>query len=192
MAPPKTLKDLQLAQRNHDISFHRDVFYRSSPDRVRHYCLHFGKYVGRLAKAPSDGEGLNAVLSSTLTDAAIICLALSDVLNVDLDEQLESAFGKPSKAGIEGWAALIDVSGTTMPASQVRDFTMMRGAQATGDLCKVAESLDHIEAFDPRSALLEALVAWLSVILVASTQLRFDLLSGIEARWREVEKKRVT
>lgn len=192
MTAAKSLRDYQLAQRNHDIAFHRDVFYRSSSDRLRHYCLHFAKYVGRLARAPPEGEELAKVLKATVVDATIICLALSDVLNVDLDEQLEGAFGKPAKPGAGGWASIIDVSRSEMGIEKLREFALHRGGEATGDLCKVAESLDHIEALDPRTALTEGLIAWLSLVIVCSQHLKIDLFGEVEARWREIEKKRVT
>ncbi len=192
MPAPKSLRELQRAQRDHDQAFHRDVFQRSSPDRVRHYCLHYGKYVGRLARAPPSGDELEAALKSTLTDAMIITLAFSDVLNVDLDEQLEAAFGKPSKAGLSGWTASIDISKSRMTPPETRDYAFEKGALATGDLCKVAESLDHIESFDPRSRLIEGLIAWLALLLVSSSHLNFDLVQAVEARWKEIERKRVT
>jgi hypothetical protein len=192
MPAPKQLKELQIAQRAHDQAFHRDVFHLSSPDRVKHYCLHFAKYVGRIARETGDDEALRQTLRATLTDAAIICLALSDVLNVDLDEQLEAAFGKPSKVGLLGWSLLVDSSSEGMDLGRVRSYAFEKGAVATGELCKVAESLDHIEALDAKSRLVEGLVAWLAVLLVCSHQLELDLAGALEARWKDIEKKRVT
>lgn len=192
MAGPKGFKDLQIAQREHDQAFHRDVFYRSSPARLRHYCLHYGKYVGRVARETAEGEELNKSLQSTLTDAMVISLALSDVLNVSLDNELEAAFGKPARAGLAGWASTIDTSKKKMALSQVRMYFLERGAVATGDLCKVAESLDHIEGLEPKSRLIEGLVAWLALILVCASNLGLDLEQSIEARWKEVEHKRIT
>ena len=192
MPANKNLKDLQIAQRTHDQSFHRDVFHLASPERVKHYCLHFAKYVGRIARERGEDEVLKRTLQTTLTDAMIISLAFSDVLNVDLDEKLEEAFGKPSKAGLEGWASLIDSAKEPMELDGLRSYVFERGATATGELCKVAESLDHIESLEPRSLLVEGLVAWLAVILVAAHHLPMDLAANVESRWKEIERKRVT
>jgi hypothetical protein len=192
MSVVKSLKELQIAQRTHDQSFHRDVFHLSSSDRVKHYCLHYAKYVGRVAKEADDGEELQRTLKRTLTDGMIISLAFSDVLNVDLDEQLESAFGKRKEPVLDGWYALIDTTKNRMEPSEVRSYFLERGATATGDLCKVAESLDHIESLEPRSLLVEGLVAWLALILVSARHMALDLVPSVEARWKVVEQKRVT
>jgi hypothetical protein len=192
MVAAKSLQELQVAQRNHDHLFHRDVFHLSSPERVKHYCLHFAKYVGRIARETGEGTELKRTLQATLTDAMIISLAFSDVLNVDLDGQLEEAFGNRAKPGLEGWVAVIDSGKKPMGLSEIRSYAFERGASATGELCKVAESLDHIESLEPRSLLLEGLVAWLAVILVCAHHLQFDLVAAVEARWKDVERKRVT
>ena len=192
MAAPKNLKELQIAQRTHDQQFHRDVFHLASPERVKHYCLHFAKYVGRIVRETGDEEELKATLQVTLIDAMIISLAFSDVLNVDLDEALEATFGKRAKPGLDGWVSLIDTAKKPMDLSEVRAYAFEKGATATGELCKVAESLDHIESLDPRSLLTEGLIAWLALILVSANHLHIDLVASVETRWKEIERKRVT
>ena len=192
MVAQMTFKDLQHAQRVHDERYHREVFNLSSPERVKHYCLHLAKYVGRFARNTGSDDELLETLRSTLTDAMIISLALSDILNIDIDEQLEREFGKRFKPGFEGWASVIDDSGKKMELPEIREYALKGCAEATGTLCRVAESFDRIESLDHRSLLIEGLLSWLSILIVSANQISLNLPLSIQARWKEVEQKQVS
>jgi len=56
------LPRLQREQFHHDKRNHSDIFCLSKHDRLKHYGLHFAKYVGRLARGPAEPKPSNQTL----------------------------------------------------------------------------------------------------------------------------------
>lgn len=67
----------QHIQYDHDLSNHFDILSLSRSDRLKHYGLHFAKYVGRLARGSEEPKSR----AETLTDAFLVALSTANALN---------------------------------------------------------------------------------------------------------------
>ncbi|WP_172297756.1 hypothetical protein [Pseudoruegeria sp. HB172150] len=73
--------EAQKAQHEHDLRNHFDILSLHKVDRLKHYGLHFAKYVGRLAR----GNLEEKPYSVTLTDAYLVCLSAANTLHQRLE-----------------------------------------------------------------------------------------------------------
>src|SRR5262245_33963922 len=76
------LARLQREQYRHDQRNHSDIACLAKSDRLKHYGLHFAKYVGRLAR----GDIQIHSVDKTITDTALICLSAANTLHQRLDQ----------------------------------------------------------------------------------------------------------
>jgi hypothetical protein len=74
MLSSNELPRLQCEQFHHDQRNHLDILCMPKPDRLKHYGLHFAKYVGRLARGSAEPKPQK----QTLVDALLISLSASD------------------------------------------------------------------------------------------------------------------
>lgn len=70
----------QQDQFEHDRKSHTDILYLHKLERLKHYGLHFAKYVGRLAKGPES----DIPLEQTLLDTLLISLSSANALSLML------------------------------------------------------------------------------------------------------------
>ena len=114
------LRQLQRDQHSHDMRNHFDILSLHKADRIKHYGLHFAKYVGRLARESAEPKPV----SRTLTDAFLVNLSAANTLVQDLGaaEFDTHAFGPQ----IDGLRILAD---------------------ATGRFADACEKIDHLEEF---------------------------------------------
>ena len=128
---------MQRDQYRHDMRNHFDILALHKHDRLKHYGLHFAKYVGRIARSPMDRE----VLVRTLVDTMLISLSAANTLHQDV---ASSKFEYPP-----------DFQG-----SDPLHFL----ADAAGRFADACEKIDHLEDFVPmaRAANLDILVWVLS------------------------------
>jgi hypothetical protein len=147
------LATLQCEQFAHDQRNHWDIACLSRADRLKHYGLHFAKYVGRLARGPRE----RISLERTVIDTALINLSAANVLHQRLDqaERLDQGMGSE-----------LDPLGTL--------------ADAAGRFADACEKIDHLEDFFPiaRSAN-EDVLRW---VLAVSIAFKIDLLGAIRSR----------
>jgi hypothetical protein len=73
---------LQQEQFSHDKRNHCEILSLDKNDRLKHYGLHFCKYVGRLARGIEEAKPA----SRTITDAALVCLSAANTLHQRLAE----------------------------------------------------------------------------------------------------------
>ena len=72
---------LQREQHAHDQRNHADILHLSKNDRLKHYGLHFAKYVGRLAR----GSGEPKSVERTVIDTFLVCLSAANTLHQELN-----------------------------------------------------------------------------------------------------------
>src|SRR5580704_11293343 len=102
---PNDLAELQKEQFRHDQRNHADIACLPKPDRLKHFGLHFAKYVGRLARGSSEGIPVDR----TITDTALVCLSAANTLHQRLEQCTLS--GRQSYLQIDPMLPLADAAG---------------------------------------------------------------------------------
>ena len=112
---------LQQDQFEHDQRNHSDIICLHKNDRLKHYGLHFAKYVGRLAR------GRNEVISveRTVIDCTLVSLSAANTLHQNLSE-LE----------------VLDAE----TKQKTKDILSL--ADAAGRFSDACEKIDHMEEFN--------------------------------------------
>jgi len=113
------LLTLQREQFTHDRRNHSDVVFLGKADRLKHYGLHFAKYVGRLVRA---GEPIS--LERTVVDTVLVSLSAANTLSQNL-----------------GTLQLPD------PAAGYLADRLVDLADAAGRFADACEKIDHLEPF---------------------------------------------
>jgi hypothetical protein len=151
------LAQLQREQYVHDQRNHFDILCLPKPDRLKHYGLHFAKYVGRLARGDFEIQSLER----TITDTTLVCLSAANTLHQRLDNC------EPTKHVLD---LQIDI---------IRPL-----ADAAGRFADACEKIDHLEDFlsIARHAN-EDILYW---ILAVAGERQFDLQASIRARRSEL------
>ena len=91
MLSSQELRRLQREQHAHDMRNHFDIISLHKTERLKHYGLHFAKYVGRLARESTELKPIER----TLVDALLVGLSTANTLHQDLsNEQFGSAHRK--------------------------------------------------------------------------------------------------
>lgn len=129
------LKGWQISQQKHDLSNHFDIICLHKSDRMKHYGLHFAKYVGRLARNRHN----ESELKRTLVDAFLIALSAANCMNQKLE--IKSSFDRPTD----------------------NDFDFYFLADAVGRFADACEKIDHFE--ECRNIAIEANLDILSWII---------------------------
>ena len=110
--------DLQAEQFRHDQRNHSDIICLPKPDRLKHYGLHFAKYVGRLARKNELKTPIR-----TMTDTALVALSAANTLHQRLVRE-------------------------EIGASGTRETDLfLQYADAAGRFADACEKIDHLEDF---------------------------------------------
>jgi hypothetical protein len=113
---------LQREQYSHDRRNHSDILHLSKTDRLKHYGLHFAKYVGRLARGPDEAKSLER----TVVDTFLVCLSAANTLHQELS------------------SAALDLGSRTKENDPIYIL-----ADAAGRFADACEKVDHMEEFIP-------------------------------------------
>jgi hypothetical protein len=114
------MRQLQCDQYAHDSRNHSDIWSLHKTQRLKHYGLHFAKYVGRIARGTAEPKHL----LRTLTDTFLINLSAANTLHQDLSAEVfpHQSFG---------------------PRPEIlRDL-----AEPVGRFADACEKIDHLEEF---------------------------------------------
>jgi hypothetical protein len=142
----------QKTQQEHDLANHFEILCLHKVDRLKHYGLHYSKYVGRLARHQDD----LAVLKSTLVDAFLISLSAANSLN----------------------QRLYKIEFKHVKSKNAVDFYDL--ADAVGRFADGCEKIDHLESF--RDLVIESnadIVMW---ILSKSAEIDLDIDTAVAER----------
>lgn len=115
-----TLLEWQSAQHKHDQRNHSDIACLHKTDRLKHYGLHFAKYVGRLARGESDPISMER----TIVDTALVCLSAANTLHQKLD-----------------------IPGDNLVHKDLENDNFKPLADAAGRFADACEKIDHMEEF---------------------------------------------
>lgn len=154
------LAQLQREQYLHDQRNHFDIICLPKPDRLKHYGLHFAKYVGRLARGDLEVQSVER----TITDTALVCLSAANTLHQRLDKS-------------EGTKRALDLQ-----------IDMLRPlADAAGRFADACEKIDHLEDFPSIARRAnEDILNW---ILDVAGERQLDLRASIRTRRRELVER---
>ena len=155
----KTLLKWQKDQFKHDSRNHTDVVFLHRFAKLRHYGLHFAKYVGRLARGKREEKSIK----QTVIDTLLVCLSSANTMTQELDEVKST---KGFKTNSEELKNLADFVGT---------FT---------DAC---EKIDHFEEFVKMAK--ESNQNILSWVLKASIKNKINIPLGLKERRKELAKR---
>jgi hypothetical protein len=149
---------LQRDQHAHDMRNHFDIMSLHKTDRLKHYGLHFAKYVGRLARESAERKPVER----TLVDTLLVGLSAANTLHQDLSNEQFDA--------------------TTHRGSQLDPLRTF--ADAAGRFADACEKIDHLEEFLPIAKLANRdVVNW---VMCAADERSFDFASAIRSRRKEL------
>lgn len=175
---------LQHAQLRHDERYHRDILLLSVSDRMKHFTLHFAKYVGYLVEALDQND--QDQYKKVLVDAFIIGLASANTLNIDLGKLVDER-REPMPEDLHNLGRAIRRE-LGRPEDD-RMWIVKQLARQTARLSKACESLDHVESYPYRTVMEDAVVGLFKIILAEQSEqymdiskLSTDRLSGVENR----------
>ena len=181
------------AQRDHDMMFHRDIFYMDHADRFKHVVLHYTKYSRRLANLILDEKQNDydhvIVMKKTLIDSFIMTLNLTEIFNVhfnDTEGSLHDTQKYLIKKQPEMYAHLSE--GTR---DEVIMAFLLEYLKICGYLAKVAEELDHLFMEVHRNAVEEQIKKMLVLHLIAGDIWNTEYWCQVPRRWKEIEEKRI-
>jgi hypothetical protein len=106
---------LQQGQFAHDQRNHSDITCLHKNDRLKHYGLHFAKYVGRLARGSSE----TISRERTIIDCTLVSLSAANTLHQNLSEVV--VLDGDTLHGIEATLAFADAAGRFSDACEKID-----------------------------------------------------------------------
>lgn len=151
---------LQKEQYRHDKRNHQDILSLHKTERLKHYGLHFCKYVGRIARGVSEQKPS----TRTAIDTLLVCLSAANTLHQRLSDCVSDNFRFGSQ---------VDV---------LRPF-----ADAAGRFADACEKIDHLEEFMPLARSANADV--FSWVLAFAYENKIELKSELEGRRRELAER---
>ncbi|MEQ1941487.1 hypothetical protein ABMA32_03595 [Mesorhizobium sp. VNQ89] len=150
---------LQQEQYRHDHRNHTDILHLSKNDRLKHYGLHFAKYVGRLAR----GEADPIPHDRTIIDTLLVSLSAANTLHQHLT----------APAPLSKDARQID---------PLRTY-----ADAAGRFADACEKIDHLEEFIPIARKANAdIMTW---ALHTAEEREIDLQQALRTRRGELRAR---
>jgi hypothetical protein len=147
---------LQREQHSHDKRNHADILCLPKPDRLKHYGLHFAKYVGRLARGIDEPKSIER----TIVDTFLVGLSAANTLHQDL-----------SSANV-----------STCRSNQIDPIYTL--ADAAGRFADACEKIDHLEEFMPIAR--QANIDVLKWTIEHAAERNVDLEAAVKCRRREL------
>lgn len=160
MVSPSEIAHLQRSQYAHDMRNHFDILSLHKTERLKHYGLHFAKYVGRLARETSEQKPIEG----TIVDALLITLSAANTLHQDLSK--EDFFSTTKNRQVD----------------PLRKF-----ADAAGRFADACEKIDHLEDFVPVAR--EANGDILKWLVQEASERNFKLEPAVKQRREELASR---
>jgi len=175
---------LQWAQLKHDEAYHKDVVILPLAQRMKHMALHNAKYTAYFMDAAEQGD--DDRLGRTLTDAFIIALASANTLNQDLGREVDEL------RAVSSLQALGTGFASSLPRNRDDPLWVMRQyVRHNGQLAKLCESWDHLEAVPFRDGMKDCNRALFRSVLAEAAARGMDLAGTYRARIRAVETRSI-
>lgn len=179
------LEEIQWKQLQHDETYHKDIWLLTVQQRITHMVLHLSKYSSKLTIAAFKED--SEVLQKTVIDALIIVFSSSNIFNKLLCEIALSP--------LEADATEINKLAEYLYKSQKFDHfnpatsLSLSVLEQTGKMCKVVESLDHLESVEFRGSIIDSLISLFRNLLAFAYYIGIDDIAlRIGNRLFQVEK----
>jgi hypothetical protein len=157
MLPITDLLRFQRDQYNHDRRNHTDILNLPKNDRLKHYGLHFAKYVGRLARGAEEPKSVER----TVVDTFLVCLSAANTLHQEFNS--------------------IHFTAQTR-AHQVDPVYVL--ADAAGRFADACEKIDHVEEFIPLAQQANAdVMQW---VMTITSERQINLEPAMRLRRKEL------
>jgi hypothetical protein len=157
MISPHEMANLQRTQYAHDMRNHFDILSLHKNDRLKHYGLHFAKYVGRLAREDAELKPIDR----TLVDALLVSLSTANTLHQDLSRH-----------------------SFTFTTGRQQIDSLRNLADAAGRFADACEKIDHMEEFLPIAR--KANQDILNWLIQQANDRQLDLVQAVEERRGEL------
>jgi hypothetical protein len=187
MSAKNQLLKLQFIQLDHDKCFHPDILSLPVQRRICHMALHFAKYAGKLTLAKQNHD--RELLLATLVDAFIICLTVGNMFNKQISD-LDCLKDVPDEPDVNNFARKLIVS-EKISKDDVFTYAAEMLTIEAGKIAKAVESLDHLEDYPYKKAILDGLNRIVQIVLVSFSFADIDLFKSTCARLETVEKKSI-
>ena len=185
MTAAQILKKLHKVQKEHDARAHRDIYYLSYPNRMKHLTFHTAKYAGRLAHRETPRNKLEI----TIVDAFIIALSACDILQIDFAETLVGEDEMREAQDLKSLGVILGKGEVTKDS--VLDWYFRQLATIAGSMGKACESLDHMEPVPYREILSGAIIELGRASICAAAFLPLDLVACVRDRWASIEAQKI-
>ena len=151
---------MQRRQHSHDLRNHADILSLHKADRLKHYGLHYAKYVGRLARGSDEPKPAQR----TIVDAFLVALSAANTLTQDLAK---------------------DEAGRSIRQSNAHGI--FEFADAAGRFADACEKIDHLEDFVAMAKTANRdIAAWL---IGSACERQMNLVDRVEERRRELSAR---
>lgn len=181
------LFDLQIAQLKHDELFHKEITRLNIHQRLNHMALHFAKYSGKICDCILNSPN-EQYLKKIVIDSFIISVTCANILNLRISARL-------IPPGEQKFSSLDDLRNDLIRRLEidVHDslWLIKTFPVVAGELAKACESVDHLESFQYRESMIDSVTKICSLMLVAASQLKINLVSEVPLRLNEVKKKSI-
>ncbi|WP_349971933.1 hypothetical protein [Pseudomonas caspiana] len=180
------LEEMQWKQLQHDEAYHKEIWLLTVQQRITHMTLHMSKYSSKLTIAAFERD--SETLKKTAIDALIIAFSCANIFS-----KLLSKFALPesfsSQESIDSAAEKIFHSYDFYSSDPDTKITL-EILGCTGRMCKLVESLDHLETLEYREGILDNIASIFKALLALcySSDMR-DIPEKIANRLYEVESK---
>ena len=176
------LSEIQWMQLKHDERYHKEITVLPVADRMKHFALHFAKYLGYFSEAIDSENSL--LYERALTDAFIISVASANTLNLDLHAALKTGETGFSERGENTDLPLAPCVGEPMSF-------LKQVARHCGRLAKSCESLDHVEAYPFREQMASSILELFRLVVAESSVREIDLAETAKTRLDAIESKSI-
>lgn len=180
------LEEMQWKQLRHDEFYHKDIWLLTVQQRITHMVLHLSKYSSKLMIAALEEN--KSLLQKTTIDALIIVFSSANIFNKLLcDIALKDSDEKANNID-ELARALLEQESFKLHSPSIS--LSAKVLDKTGRMCKVVESLDHLESVSFRDEIIDILSSLFRDLLALSRSSDIeDIAALIGDRLFSVEQK---
>ncbi|MBF8708116.1 hypothetical protein IR016_15090 [Pseudomonas putida] len=181
------LEELQWKQLQHDEMYHKDIWILTVQQRVTHMALHLSKYSSKIIRAAFDKD--EALMQKTVIDSLIITFSAANIFDALLGDMAFSEVDeyKHNLQSISRHLYHSIISNESDPEISLA----LNISDSTGNICKIVESLDHLENLLFRESLIACLVKLLKNLLALCYTFEInDIPERICERLYKVEQKK--
>lgn len=187
----------QYAQKDHDMMYHRDIFFMDHSDRFKHVILHYAKYARRLANfivEEEDEKGWwkrSQDIRQTFVDSFIMTLNLMEIFNVNFRDGNVGSLPELQDHLARQQPEMYDhLRSSDIPNDRMMRF-LLEYVKISGYLAKVAEELDHLFMEINRKQVEEEIIKMIKLHLLIGKIWNVEYWIHVHLRWDEIEEKRI-